>query len=78
MGERPEPLELTLGDGRIIKAKFYLVDLELEGRIWPVRVASFEGAVPVVGVATLEGHGFTLDLDKKKLTPSRGNYALYV
>lgn len=65
----PRLLELGLVGGKKVFAKFYLFEMETEGKVWPVRVASFESAIPVIGFDTLEG------LEQKKFVPTRGNYA---
>lgn len=78
LGESPRSYDITLGDGKKAKARFYLLEAELEGRTWPIRVASFSGAIAVIGVDTLETHGLAIDPTARKLVPTRGNFALYV
>ncbi|MGC8543997.1 aspartyl protease family protein [Caldivirga sp.] len=52
--ETPFEAEVKLGDGRMVKAKVFIAEAEIEGRRGPVQVLAFSGAMPVVGVDTLE------------------------
>ena len=74
----PWTVELILGDKRRVKAIAYFAEIELNGRKGPMRIASFKGAVPAIGVDTLETLGFKANPRTGKLEPTRGDYALYI
>lgn len=76
--ETPWSVDLMLGDKRMIKAKVYVVEVEVGGRKGPVRIAAFKDAIPALGVDTLETLGLQADPVSGKLTPVRGEYLLYV
>ena len=75
--ETPFTVDLKLGGGRVVKAKVFVAEGEIEGRRGPLRILAFENAIPVIGVDTLE----TLGL---KVNPVTGEiekteyYMLYV
>ncbi|MGC8974157.1 MAG: aspartyl protease family protein [Thermoproteus sp.] len=75
--ETPFTVELRLGDGRKVTAKVYVAEAEIEGRRGPVRVVAFEGAIPVIGVDTLETLGLRVDPITGKLEKTE-YYMLYV
>ena len=76
--ETPWTVKLLLGDEREVIAKIYVAEMELNDRKGPMRIASFEKAVPAIGVDTLETSGLKVNPLTGKLEPSRGDYALYV
>ena len=52
--ETPFEVDLKLGDGRVIKARVFVAEAEIENRRGPLRILAFEGAIPVIGVDTLK------------------------
>lgn len=76
--ETPWSVDLMLGDKRMIKARVYVAEVEVEGRRGPVRIATFRDAIPALGVDTLETLGLQADPVSGKLTPVRGEYLLYI
>lgn len=59
--ETPFEVGLKLGDGRVVKAKVFVAEAEIEGRRGPLRILAFRGAMPVIGVDTLETLGLKVD-----------------
>ncbi|MGC8608110.1 MAG: aspartyl protease family protein [Vulcanisaeta sp.] len=59
--ETPFEAEVRLGDGRVVRAKVFIAETEIEGRRGPVRILAFSGAMPVIGVDTLETLGLRVD-----------------
>jgi len=62
--ETPFSVELTLADGRRVRARLYLAEVEAGGRRGPAFVAELEVPTPIVGVYALE----TLGLKPNPLT----------
>ncbi len=56
----------------------YLVEVELNGRKGPVRIAAFEEAIPAIGVDTLEKLGLRANPVTGKLEPILLGYALHI
>ncbi len=75
--ETPFSVDLKLGDGRSVKARVFVAEAEIEGRRGPVRVLAFPGAVPVVGVDTLETLGLKVNPITGKIERTEF-YMLYV
>jgi len=75
--ETPLEAELRLGDGRVVRARVFVAEVEIEGRRGPARVMAFNGATPVMGVDTLETLGLKIDPVTGKLEKSE-YYMLYV
>ena len=75
--ETPYTVELRLGDGRKVKAKVFIGEIEIEGRKGPVRILAFPGAQPVIGVDTLETLGLKVDPTTGKLEKTE-YYMLYI
>ncbi|AET33123.1 aspartyl protease family protein [Pyrobaculum ferrireducens] len=76
--ETPFTVELKLGDGRRVAARVYIAEVEIGGGgRGPVRVLAFQGAVPVVGVDTLETLGLRVDPTTGRLEKTE-YYMLYV
>jgi predicted aspartyl protease len=59
--ETPFEVDLKLGDGRVVKARVFVAEAEIEGRRGSLRIMAFEGAVPVIGVDALETLGLKVD-----------------
>lgn len=76
--ETPWTVDLMLGDRRKVKARVYMAEVSVNDRRGPVRIAAFKGAVPALGVDTLETLGLQVDPVAGKLTPVRGDYLLYI
>ena len=75
--ETPYMVEVKLGDGRRVRAKVFIGEVEIEGRRGPVRILAFPGAQPVIGVDTLETLGLRVDPTTGKLEKTE-YYMLYV
>jgi len=75
--ETPFEVELKLGDGRRVKARVFIGEVEIEGRRGPVRILAFENAVLVVGVDTLETLGLGVDPTTGRLEKTEF-YMLYI
>lgn len=60
--ETPFEVEVRLGDGRTVRARVFIAEAEIEGRRGgPIRILAFSGAMPVIGVDTLETLGLRVD-----------------
>ncbi len=59
--ETPFTVNLKLGDGRLVEARVFIAECEIEGRRGPVRILAFKDAIPVIGVDTLETLGLKVD-----------------
>jgi len=69
--------EVELGDGRVIRRKLALADLEIQGVKRPVLVAVGEEERPLIGYTTLEVLGFKVNPITRKLekaTPIEYSY----
>jgi predicted aspartyl protease len=75
--ETPFEVDLKLGDGRVVKARVFVAEAEIEGRRGPLRILAFEGALPVIGVDTLETLGLKVDPLTGKVEKT-DYYMLYV
>jgi predicted aspartyl protease len=75
--ETPFEVELKLGDGRIVKAKMFVAEVEIEGRKGPLRIMAFKDAMPVIGVDTLETLGLRVDPSTGRVEKTE-YYMLYV
>jgi predicted aspartyl protease len=75
--ETPFEVELRLGDGRIVKAKMFVAEVEIEGRKGPLRIMAFKDAMPVIGVDTLETLGLRVDPSTGRVEKTE-YYMLYV
>jgi len=53
----PFEVELTLADKRKVKAKFYLAEVDAEGRRGPAFVAELDVPTPILGAYALETLG---------------------
>jgi len=52
-----KPVNLELGNGKIVGAELYAIGIVLKGREGGTRAACFREAKPVIGVRTLEDLG---------------------
>ncbi len=59
--------EIELGDGRVIKRKLTLIEIEIEGVRRPVFVTIGEGEKSFIGYTTLELLGFKVNPITRKL-----------
>jgi len=76
--ETPWTMDLMLSNKTKVKAKICMAEIEIEGRKGPMRIATFEDAVPVVGVDTLETLGLKVNPGTAKLEQVRGEFLLYI
>ncbi|MFQ6085720.1 MAG: clan AA aspartic protease [Candidatus Bathyarchaeia archaeon] len=63
--------DVTLADGRRVKADVSLAYMEMDGRGDIVQVRIFEISEPLVGASTLEALGLAVDPTTGKLRPTR-------
>jgi len=75
--ETPFEVDLKLGDGRVVRARVFVGEIEIEGRRGPVRILAFRGAYPVIGVDTLETLGLRVDPVSGRIEKSE-HYMLFV
>jgi len=75
--ETPYTVELKLGDGRRVRAKVFIGEVEIECRRGPVRILAFQGAQPVIGADTLETLGLKVDPTTGRLKKTE-YYMLYI
>jgi len=59
--ETPYTVELTLADGRKVKSRIYLAEVEARGRKGPVLIAELDTPIPILGVYALETLGFKVN-----------------
>ena len=76
--ETPWTMDLMLGNKTKVKAKIHMAEIEIEGRKGPMRIATFDDAVPVIGVDTLETLGLKVNPATGKLEEVRGEFLLYI
>lgn len=70
---RPElDMDVTLADGREIRASVALAPIEINGRQSVVQVLIFDVVEPVIGAFTLEALGLAVDPASGELKPTRG------
>ena len=75
--ETPYTVELRLGDGRRVRAKVFIGEVEIEGRRGPVRILAFPGAQSVIGIVTLKTLGLKVDPTTDRLEKTE-YYMLYI
>jgi predicted aspartyl protease len=75
--ETPFEVDIRLGDGRLVKAKVFVAECEIEDRRGPVRILAFKDAIPVIGVDTLETLGLKVDPVTGRIEKTE-YYMLYV
>jgi predicted aspartyl protease len=75
--ETPFTVKLRLGDGRVVDAKVFVAEGEIEGRRGPLRILAFENAIPVIGVDALETLGLKVDPVTGRIEKTE-YYMLYV
>jgi clan AA aspartic protease len=59
--ETPYTADLLLADGRKIRAKLFLAEVEVKGRRGPAFVAELNAPTPLLGVHALETLGFKVN-----------------
>jgi predicted aspartyl protease len=59
--ETPYAVDLLLADGRRIRAKLFLAEVEVKGRRGPAFVAELNVPTPLLGVHALETLGFKVN-----------------
>jgi len=59
--ETPYTVDLLLADGRKIRAKLFLAEVEVKGRRGPAFVAELNVPTPLLGVHALETLGFKVN-----------------
>jgi len=59
--ETPYTVEVTLADGRRVKTKLYVAEVEVKSRRGPTLVAELDTPVPLLGVYALETLGFKVN-----------------
>jgi len=59
--ETPYTVDLLLADGRKIRAKLFLAEVEIKGRRGPAFVAELNVPTPLLGVYALETLGFKVN-----------------
>jgi predicted aspartyl protease len=75
--ETPFTVKLRLSDRRVVDAKVFVAEGEIEGRRGPLRILAFENAIPVIGVDTLETLGLKVDPVTGRIEKTE-YYMLYV
>lgn len=64
--------EVTLADGRRVKAGLAFASIEINGREYVLETLVFDIVEPVIGVFTLEALGLAVDPATGELKPTRG------
>ncbi len=59
--ETPYAVDLLLADGRKIRARLFLAEVEVKGRRGPAFVAELNAPTPLLGVYALETLGFKVN-----------------
>ncbi len=78
--ETPYTVDLLLADGRRIRAKLFLAEVEVKGRRGPAFVAELNVPTPLLGVYALETLGFKVNPrtgELEEISPE-GGYLLYI
>jgi predicted aspartyl protease len=75
--ETPFEVDLRLGDGRLVKARVFVAECEIESRRGPVRILTFKGATPVIGMDTLKTLGLKVDPATGRIEKTE-YYMLYI
>jgi predicted aspartyl protease len=76
--ETPYAVDLLLADGRKIRAKLFLAEVEVKGRRGPAFVAELNVPTPLLGVHALETLGFKANpkTDEMEEISPEGGYLL--
>ncbi len=77
--ETPYTVDLLLADGRKIRAKLFLAEVEVKGRRGPAFVAELNVPTPLLGVHALETLGFKVNPktgELEEISPE-GGYLLH-
>jgi len=78
--ETPYAVEVTLADGRRVKTRLFLAEVEVKGRRGPALVAELDTPIPLLGVYALETLGFKVNPrtgEVEEISPE-GGYLLNV
>jgi len=75
--ETPWTVDLTLGNKTEVKAKVHMAEIEIEERKGPMRIATFDDAVPLIGIDTLETLGSKVNPATAKSERSEENSPLH-
>jgi len=78
--ETPYSVELTLADGRRVKTRLYLAEVEVKGRKGPAFIAELDVPTPLLGVYALETLGFKVNPrtgELEEISPE-GGYLLWL
>jgi Predicted aspartyl protease len=78
--ETPYAVDLVLADGRRVRAKLFLAEVEVKGRRGPAFVAELNVPTPLLGVYALETLGFKVNPrtgELEEVSPE-GGYLLYL
>ncbi|PUA31937.1 MAG: hypothetical protein B7O98_08090 [Zestosphaera tikiterensis] len=59
--ETPYTAEVTLADGRKVRTKLYLAEVEVKGRKGPAFIVELDTPTPLLGVHALETLGFRVN-----------------
>jgi len=59
--ETPYAVEVTLANGRRVKTRLFLAEVEVKGRRGPALVAELDTPIPLLGVYALETLGFKVN-----------------
>ena len=76
----PYAVDLVLADGRRVRAKLFLAEVEVKGRRGPAFVAELNVPTPLLGVYALETLGFKVNPrtgELEEVSPE-GGYLLYL
>lgn len=73
----PEKTKVELGNGERVEAEAYAATVEVEGRVGPATILTFEGAKSVVGLSVLEALGLKVNPTTGKLEETRPSGVAY-
>ncbi len=78
--EMPYAVDLVLADGRRVRARLFLAEVEVKGRRGPAFVVELDVPTPLLGVYALETLGFRVNPrtgELEEVSPE-GGYLLYL
>ena len=78
--EAPYAVDLVLADGRRVRARLFLAEVEVKGRRGPAFVVELDVSTPLLGVYALETLGFRVNPrtgELEEVSPE-GGYLLYL
>jgi len=73
--ETPYTAEVTLADGRKVRTKLYLAEVEVKGRRGPAFIVELDTPTPLLGVYALETLGFRVNprtAEVEEISPEGG------